>query len=146
MSPPLTVIICTHNPRQDYLTRVIAALQQQTLAPAAWNLLLIDNASNQPVESWLTLDWHPQARMVVETTLGLTAARQRAFRETQTPTMVFVDDDNVLSPDYLRRGTGLLSGRTQGYDIGPDRSLDIDSEFDFELVEYLMKNRRVAGG
>ncbi|MBD2426758.1 glycosyltransferase [Phormidium sp. FACHB-1136] len=108
MSPPLTVIICTHNPRQDYLIRVIAALQQQTLAPTAWNLLLIDNASNQPVESWLTLDWHPQARMVVETTLGLTAARQRAFRETQTPTMVFVDDDNVLSLDYLEQVIALL--------------------------------------
>lgn len=113
MSPPLTVIICTHNPRQDYLTRVIAALQQQTLAPAAWNLLLIDNASNQPVESWLTLDWHPQARLVVETTLGLTAARQRAFREVQTPTLVFVDDDNVLSPDYLEQVIALLDRHPQ---------------------------------
>jgi CMP-N-acetylneuraminic acid synthetase len=47
----------------------------------------------------------------------------------------------VLSPDYLRRGTGLLSGRTEGYDIGPAKSLDIDSEFDFELVEYLMRKR-----
>lgn len=47
----------------------------------------------------------------------------------------------VLSPDYLRQGTGLLSGFTQGYDIGQDRSWDIDSEFDFELVEYLMKKR-----
>jgi len=47
----------------------------------------------------------------------------------------------VLSPDYLRRGTGLLSGRTQGYDIGANKSLDIDSEFDFELIEYLMKRR-----
>jgi CMP-N-acetylneuraminic acid synthetase len=47
----------------------------------------------------------------------------------------------VLSPAYLRSGTGLLSGRTQGYDIGVDKSLDIDSEFDFELVEYLMRKR-----
>jgi len=47
----------------------------------------------------------------------------------------------VLSPDYLRRGTGLLSGRTEGYDIGTAKSLDIDSEFDFELVEYLMRKR-----
>lgn len=47
----------------------------------------------------------------------------------------------VLSPDYLRRGTGLLSGRTEGYDIGSAKSLDIDSEFDFELVEYLMRKR-----
>lgn len=47
----------------------------------------------------------------------------------------------VISPDYLRRGTGLLSGRTNGYDIGIPKSQDIDSEFDFEFVEYLMKKR-----
>jgi CMP-N-acetylneuraminic acid synthetase len=47
----------------------------------------------------------------------------------------------VLSPDYLRIGTGLVSGRTQGYDIGPSKSLDIDSEFDFELIEFLMKKK-----
>jgi CMP-N,N'-diacetyllegionaminic acid synthase len=47
----------------------------------------------------------------------------------------------VLSPEYLRRGTGLLSGRTQGYDIGAGKSLDVDSQFDFELIEYLMQKR-----
>jgi CMP-N,N'-diacetyllegionaminic acid synthase len=47
----------------------------------------------------------------------------------------------VLSPAYLRSGTGLLSGRTQGYDIGADKSLDVDSQFDFELIEYLMQKR-----
>jgi len=47
----------------------------------------------------------------------------------------------VLSPDYLRRGSGLLSGHTQGYNIGQAKSLDMDSEFDFELIEYLMAKR-----
>jgi CMP-N-acetylneuraminic acid synthetase len=47
----------------------------------------------------------------------------------------------VLDPEYLRRGTGLLSGRTQGYDIGSAKSLDVDSEFDFELIEYLMRKK-----
>lgn len=47
----------------------------------------------------------------------------------------------VLSPDYLRRGTGLLSGCTQGYDIGQEKSIDVDSELDFLMTEYLMKRR-----
>jgi CMP-N-acetylneuraminic acid synthetase len=47
----------------------------------------------------------------------------------------------VLSRDYLRRGNGLLSGCTQGYDIGQAKSLDIDSDFDFELVEFLLRRR-----
>jgi CMP-N-acetylneuraminic acid synthetase len=50
----------------------------------------------------------------------------------------------ILDPGYLRRGTGLLSGRTHGYDIGASKSLDVDSEFDFELIEYLMKKRLEA--
>jgi CMP-N-acetylneuraminic acid synthetase len=45
----------------------------------------------------------------------------------------------VLSPDYLRTGNSLLSGCTQGYHIDQTKSLDVDSEFDFEVVEYLMK-------
>jgi len=51
----------------------------------------------------------------------------------------------VLSPAYVRSETGLLSGCTQGYDIGASKSLDIDSELDFELVEYLMR-RKYPGG
>lgn len=47
----------------------------------------------------------------------------------------------VLSPEYLRNGTGLLSGCTQGYDIGVSKSLDVDSQFDFELIEFLMRKR-----
>jgi len=47
----------------------------------------------------------------------------------------------VLSPAYLRRGTGLLSGCTAGYDIGQEKSLDIDSDFDFELVSFLLRKR-----
>ena len=50
----------------------------------------------------------------------------------------------VLSPEYLRRGTGLLSGRAHGYDIGVSKSLDVDSQFDFELIEFLMRKRLEA--
>ena len=47
----------------------------------------------------------------------------------------------VLNPNYLRKGKNLLSGKVEGYDIGIDKSLDLDSEFDFELIEYLMKKK-----
>ena len=41
----LSVIICTHNPRVDYLYSVLNALQQQTLSHDQWELILVDNAS-----------------------------------------------------------------------------------------------------
>ena len=47
----------------------------------------------------------------------------------------------VLSPNFIRKGNGLLSGKAIGYDIGESKSLDIDSELDFELIEFLMKKK-----
>ena len=45
----------------------------------------------------------------------------------------------VLSPQYIRSASYLLDSHTEGYDIGSEKSLDLDSDFDFVLVEYLMK-------
>lgn len=108
MPPTITVIICTHNPRRDYLSRTLAALQQQTLPLNEWELLLIDNASIEPVVSWVDLTWHPQARMVEEPVLGLTTARLRGVAEAQGKVLVYVDDDNLLAPDYLEHSRDIL--------------------------------------
>jgi glycosyltransferase involved in cell wall biosynthesis len=97
----LTVIICTHNPKKDYLTRTLQCLKEQSLDRSAWELVIIDNASRIPVEHSIDLSWHPQARLVIEPTLGLTHARLRGIRESHADMLVFVDDDNLLAPDYL---------------------------------------------
>jgi CMP-N,N'-diacetyllegionaminic acid synthase len=47
----------------------------------------------------------------------------------------------VLSPNYIRSVSYLLDGHTEGYDIGSEKSLDVDSDFDFLLIEYLMKRK-----
>ena len=47
----------------------------------------------------------------------------------------------ALSPDYIRNAGYLLDGHTEGYDIGSEKSLDVDSDFDFLLIEYLMKRK-----
>ncbi len=47
----------------------------------------------------------------------------------------------VLSPAYLRHATHLLDGHAEGYEVPEDKALDIDSEVDFLLIEFLMKRR-----
>jgi glycosyltransferase involved in cell wall biosynthesis len=101
MKLSLSVIVCTHNPRREYLDKVLIALKSQTLLLEKWELLLIDNASNQLLSSEIDLTWHPHAKHIREEQLGLTPARLRGIREAQTEILVFVDDDNVLDPDYL---------------------------------------------
>jgi hypothetical protein len=99
----LTVVICTHNPRRDVLGRTLEALREQTLELGRWRLLIVDNRSAEPVGSWVDLSWHPGAEVVVEETPGTQAARVRGAKELRTELMVYVDDDNVLAPDYLER-------------------------------------------
>lgn len=111
----ITVIICTHNPRPDYLRRTLDALKVQTLPFDQWEFLLIDNASDKPLASEYDLTWHPRARHILETELGLTPARLRGIRESTGDLLVFVDDDNVLARNYLSAAAELFTRRI---DIG----------------------------
>ncbi len=47
----------------------------------------------------------------------------------------------VLSPDYLRRAAGIFEGRVIPYVMPPERCVDIDGEFDFRIVEFLLGER-----
>lgn len=97
----LSVIICTYNPRKDYLSRVLQGLKSQTLSTDFWELLLIDNASNKVLSSEIDLSWHPYASHIREEQLGLTPARLRGISEANSDILVFVDDDNVTESNYL---------------------------------------------
>ena len=101
MTPTLSLAICTYNPRADHLERTLRSLQKQTLPMDQWELLLVDNASTNGVVETMDLSWHPQARVVKESRIGLTMARLRAIDETATPYLVYADDDNEMAPDYL---------------------------------------------
>jgi N-acylneuraminate cytidylyltransferase len=50
----------------------------------------------------------------------------------------------VVAPDYLKRAKSLFEGRVIPYLMPPERCLDIDTEFDFRLVEWLLKERESA--
>jgi len=45
----------------------------------------------------------------------------------------------VVAPDYLRRSAGLWEGRVIPFLMPPERCVDIDSPFDFKLVEFLLQ-------
>jgi len=96
-----SVIICAHNPRPEYLRRVLDALRKQILSKDKWELLIIDNASNEPLAPSWDISWHPNARHILESKLGLAPARRRGMQEAVTDLLVFVDDDNVLNENYL---------------------------------------------
>jgi Glycosyl transferase family 2 len=113
MTEHCSVIICSHNPRPQYLRRTFDALKQQALSPAKWELLLIDNVSEPALASKWDLSWHPNSRHVREETLGLTAARLRGIAEATGELLVFFDDDNVPDPNYLETAVNISHAHPQ---------------------------------
>ncbi len=99
--PMLSVVLCTHDPRQDHLQRTLDGLNGQTMPLDRWELIIVDNASQERLVDRVDLNWHPNGRHVREERLGLTPARLRGIEESTAGMLLFVDDDNVLPPTYL---------------------------------------------
>lgn len=101
----IDICICTHNPRQDLFVKVIASLADQTASSNSFRVVIVDNMSSPPLKASLLEPLKRrgvEARIVVEQALGLTSARLRAARETEGEWICWVDDDNILAPDYLQ--------------------------------------------
>jgi glycosyltransferase involved in cell wall biosynthesis len=143
-----SVVFCTHDPRPDYLRRALNALERQTLPRGLWELVVVDNASVLPAVSPHDVAWHPAARIVREDVLGLTPARIRGISETDGALVTFVDDDNLLAPDYLERAVELHARFPQ---LGTFGAGSLEAEFESppppEIHRYLplLAVRSVAG-
>ena len=99
----ISVIICSHNPREVFLQRTLEALKSQSLPLEDWELLVIDNASDVPLRDRFALSWHPLARHLSEPRLGKLNAWLLGIREARGEFLIFVDDDNLLAKDYLEQ-------------------------------------------
>jgi glycosyltransferase involved in cell wall biosynthesis len=130
----LSVIICTHNPRPDYLSRTLEALRKQTLPLTEWELLLIDNASRPAADTLVSLSWHPNGHYIREEVLGLTPARLRGIQEAKAQLLVFVDDDSILESSYLEVAMGI--GRSRP-DLGCWGAGCIEPEYEKPPPEWL---------
>jgi len=98
----VAVVLCTYNPRMDYIRRVIQALKEQTLPLRDWEFILVDNNSNNGFREQIDLSWHPHALIIKELRPGLTPARITGVRAAKAEVIACVDDDNILRPDYLQ--------------------------------------------
>jgi len=99
----ISLIVCTHNPKIEYLTRVLDALKVQSFEEDTWELLIVDNSSSFEWASQIDLSWKKShSHILLEPKLGLTHARIRGITSAKGNLLVFVDDDNVLDKEFLK--------------------------------------------
>jgi glycosyltransferase involved in cell wall biosynthesis len=130
----VSVIVCTHNPEPDRLRRTLDSLKDQSLARDQWELLIVDNASDTKVSGAFDVSWHARGRHVREEKLGLTPARLRGIAEAEGELLVFVDDDNVLAPMFLKEASDIWDGHPYLGAFGAGR---LEPEFEIPPVPEL---------
>ncbi|RKD12411.1 hypothetical protein BCY91_12230 [Pelobium manganitolerans] len=111
----LSVVICAYNPKPAIFQQVFDSLKKQTLDKSAWELIIVDNNSNIPIDSWVDLSWHPNAKIVQELTSGLIFSRIKGNETARGKYVVTVDDDTPLQNDYL---TGVINFFDQNDTVG----------------------------
>ena len=47
----------------------------------------------------------------------------------------------IMKSEYLKNSNSLFDGKVLGYDIGQEKSFDIDNKFDWDLISYLLRKK-----
>ena len=99
----IDLIICTHNPRWDYLIRTLDSIVQQQISDGVevekW--LVDNNSPTECSEKLKALCAERGFQYLFEQDPGLVHARICGLRNTSGEVIVWVDDDTVLAPDFL---------------------------------------------
>jgi glycosyltransferase involved in cell wall biosynthesis len=109
----ISVVVCTHNPNERYLSRTVDSILGQTFPKSETDFFIVDNNSSKPVAD-LDVVRKNGINVVEEKRPGLTAARECGAREARGELVVFVDDDNILDPSYLFKADQIFSDEKIG--------------------------------
>lgn len=103
--PKISVIICTYN-REKFLPISLSALTKQTLNRNDYEIIIINNNSTDNTEaiSKKLIEEHKDfcVKYFIETTKGLSAARNRGIKEATSDLIAFIDDDAEVTENYLK--------------------------------------------
>jgi glycosyltransferase involved in cell wall biosynthesis len=129
----ISIILCTHN-GESRLTKTLEHLCN--LIPVdAVELIIVDNVSSDNTfnlcNTYLNFNCSFQWRIVHEEKPGLVHARFKGITEALYNILLFCDDDNYLSPEYIKTGYDIIinndkigalggNGRPVFYSLKPD--------------------------
>ena len=98
--PAFTVVVVTWN-AADLLARCLAALESQTLDRAAYEVVVIDNASVDGTGELLARDFPDVRVLALDRNTGFSGGCSAALHNVDTPWVALVNNDAVVEPDFL---------------------------------------------
>ncbi len=119
--PEISVVICTYN-RDKFIGAALECLARQTLIPALFEIIVVDNNSTDNTASisknFITAHPELNTRYVLETNRGLSYARNRGMQEAKSSIITYIDDDAEAVPDFLAEILAFFKTHPQTTGIG----------------------------
>ncbi len=101
--PELSVSICTFR-RHAVLVECIEAFARQLVVPGTFELVVVDDGSDDGTAAWLDgLELAVPLRVVHQPNAGLAAARNAGLELARGRSVLFVNDDTLPFPDCVER-------------------------------------------
>jgi glycosyltransferase involved in cell wall biosynthesis len=122
-APVVTVCMATLN-QAEYLTQALTSLQAQTLARDRYEVVVIDDGSNDETPR-LLLEWSPVIRLLSRDNRGLVASCNEGLGLARGRYFARVDSDDVVAPNWLASMVTALDETPDACLAYPDR-IEID--------------------
>ena len=109
----VSVVIPVFNDHRS-LALCLKGLQQQTLPPDEFEIIVVDNGSTKPIH----IEEAGSVTVVRETEPGSYAARNRGISAATAPIIAFTDADCIPTPEWLEEGIGFLETHPDIFSVG----------------------------
>jgi glycosyltransferase involved in cell wall biosynthesis len=113
MDKGISVIICCYNSASRLPVTLKHLSQQNVDLVIPWEVIVVDNNSsdntaNIALSYWNASKTNTPLRVIEEKMPGLSFARKKGIREAQYEYIIFCDDDNWLSDNYIQQAYNLM--------------------------------------
>ncbi|MBX9633770.1 MAG: glycosyltransferase [Magnetospirillum sp.] len=155
MPLPFVDVIIPHLNDHERLGQCLELLMRQTYPPANFQVTVVDNGSDHPIDEVIAR--FPGVRALVESERGCGSARNRGVAATSGAILAFTDSDCQPAPDWIQNGVRMLSPGS-GIDIiggevdvfAADDANPTDAElfekvFGFECQRYVERKHFACG-
>jgi len=138
----ISAIVCTYS-NASLLRRTLDSLIKQTLPPQEYEIIVVDNNStdNTPevVREFQEQCSH-QIHYVLETTQGLSAARNTGVQQSSGPIISFIDDDAEADPGWLAAVVKAFRRNPDAWGVGGNTFAIWDAERPSWLTDDFLEN------
>jgi len=126
----ISAIVCTYS-NASLLRRTLDSLIKQTLPPQEYEIVVVDNNSTDNTRE-VVRDFEERAshqiKYILETTQGLSAARNTGIQQSSGPIISFIDDDAEAAPDWLATVVEAFNQHPDAWGVGGNTFAIWDAE------------------